>query len=71
MPRVPKLKGFVPLHTSIPSEINKAIDIFAATTGISKASLIRSALANELVRLGCLPDYALNHVTFTTKPTHK
>lgn len=55
MPRGPKPKGYIPLHTSVPPEIDNALDAFVEATGVAKASLVRVALANELVRLNLLP----------------
>lgn len=67
MPRGPKPKGYVPLHTSVPPEIDRALDSFTATTGVAKASLIRVALANELVRLNLLPAYPHMPLAATTR----
>lgn len=67
MPTGRKPKNYVEMKTSIPPEMNDALDSFVSWTGVAKASLIRVALANELVRLGLLPSHPPIPLAVTTR----
>ncbi|NRD08412.1 ribbon-helix-helix domain-containing protein [Rathayibacter agropyri] len=63
-------KNYVPLRSSIPPEMDEALDAFVAATGLAKASLIRSALAEKLVELNLLPSHPSIPLALTTRSTN-
>jgi hypothetical protein len=54
--RGPKPRGYVDLKVAVPPELHAMLHQIALSTGISKATLIRDALARYGEALGFLPE---------------
>ncbi|MGV8881136.1 MAG: hypothetical protein ACOH19_03200 [Rhodoglobus sp.] len=63
--RQPQITDLVPLQTSIHRQQDAALDALVVVTGVSKASLVRRALAELLAANGALPPETADQITPT------